>query len=117
MMTDFGGDGCPVMRLTDFPVDYVMMSPEAIQKMGKGERFDNAVRSLINFITEMGATPIADGVQDIHQTESLDRIWLYLLCRGVVGEIYGGALYSEKGGRMSKKGGATCLKKFVMSLN
>ncbi len=71
MVTDFGGLGCPVMRLTDFPVDYVMLSPEAIQNMGRGERSDNAVRSLINFISEMDATPIADGVQDVHQTESL----------------------------------------------
>ncbi len=71
MLTDFGGDGCPVMRLKDFPVDYVMLSPEAIHNMGRTERSDSAVRSLINFIGEMGATPIADGVQDIHQTEAL----------------------------------------------
>lgn len=95
MMTDFGGDGCPVMRLTDFPVDYVMMSPEAIQKMGRGERFDNAVHSLINFITEMGAIPIADGVQDIHQTESLYEYGC-VYCAGALSGKYMAERYIRK---------------------
>ena len=95
MMTDFGGDGCPVMRLTDFPVDYVMLSPEAIQHMGRGERFDNAVRSLINFVDEMGATPIADGVQDIHQTESLTEYGC-AYCAGALSGKYMAERYIRK---------------------
>ncbi|MEE5993304.1 MAG: EAL domain-containing protein [Oscillospiraceae bacterium] len=95
MITDFGGDGCPVMRLTDFPVDYVMISPEAIQNMGKNERMDNAVRSLVNFIGEMGATPIADGVRDIHQTESLTEYGC-LYCAGALSGKYTAERYIRK---------------------
>ena len=71
MLTDFGGSTCPLMRLSGFPVDYVMLSPEVTNYIGKGERSDNAVRSIITFVNDMGSEPVADGVFNAHQAETL----------------------------------------------
>ena len=71
MLTDFGADNCPLMRLAGFPVDYVMLSPEVIQYIGKNERSNNAVHSIVDFADDMGAKPIADGVSDSRQAETL----------------------------------------------
>ena len=71
MQTDFGADNCPLMRLADFPVDYVMLSPEVTQYIGRDERANGAVHSIIDFADDMGAKPIADGVSDSRQAETL----------------------------------------------
>ena len=71
MLTNFGGNTCPMMRLSDFSVDYVMLSPEVSNYIGKGERSDNAVKSIIGFVNELGAEPVADGVFNSHQAETL----------------------------------------------
>lgn len=70
MLTDFGADTCPLMRLAGFPVDYVMLSPEVTHYIGRNERSDNAVQSIVDFVDGLGATPIADGVLDSHQAET-----------------------------------------------
>ena len=71
MLSDFGGDTCPMMRLSGFPVDYVMLSPEVANFLGNGERSDNAVKSIIGFVNDIGAEPIADGVFNSRQAEAL----------------------------------------------
>ena len=71
MLTNFGGNTCPMTRLSDFSVDYVMLSPEVSNYIGKGERSDNAVKSIIGFVNELGAEPVADGVFNSHQAETL----------------------------------------------
>jgi EAL domain-containing protein (putative c-di-GMP-specific phosphodiesterase class I) len=71
MLNDFGGTSCPMMRLADFPVDYVMLSPEVADYIGRGERADSAVKSIIGFISDMGCEIIADGVSLTHQAEIL----------------------------------------------
>ena len=71
MLTNFGVNTCPMMRLSDFSVDYVMLSPEVSNYIGKGERSDNAVKSIIGFVNELGAEPVADGVFNSHQAETL----------------------------------------------
>ena len=71
MLEDFGGDVCPMMRLADFPVDYVMLSPEVANHIGKGERSDNAVKSIIGFVSDLGCEPVADGVVSSKQAEML----------------------------------------------
>lgn len=71
MLTNFGGNSCPMMRLSDFPADFIMLSPEVANYIGRGERSDSAVRSIIGFINEMGGEPIADGVFSAAQAEAL----------------------------------------------
>lgn len=71
MLTDFGGSMCPMMRLSDFPVDYVMLSPEVANYIGKDERADNAVKSIVSFVNDIGSEPIADGVYNSKQAETL----------------------------------------------
>ena len=48
-----------------------MLSPEVSNYIGKGERSDNAVKSIIGFVNELGAEPVADGVFNSHQAETL----------------------------------------------
>ena len=71
MLTNFGASNCPLMRLSDFPVDFVMLSPEVTNYIGKGERSDNAVRSIISFVNDIGSEPVADGVFNSRQAETL----------------------------------------------
>ena len=71
MLTEFGGVSSPIMRLAEFEVDYVMFSPEVTQYIGKGERSDSAVKSLIDFVTDLGAEPVADGISNAKQAEVL----------------------------------------------
>lgn len=70
MLTGFGATTCPMMRLSDFPVDYVMLSPEVTHYIGRDERSDNAVKSIIDFVNDLDAEPIADGVQNSRQAET-----------------------------------------------
>ena len=60
-----------MMRLSDFSVDYVLLSPEVSNFIGRSERTDSAVKSIIGFVNEMGAEPIADGVFNSRQAETL----------------------------------------------
>ena len=71
MLTNFGGDTCPMMRLSNFSVDYVMLSPEVSNFIGRSERSDTAVKSIIGFINDMGAETVADGIFNSHQAEIL----------------------------------------------
>ena len=71
MLVNFGGDTCPMMRLSGFSVDYVLLSPEVANFLGNSERSDNAVKSIIGFVNDIGAEPIADGVYNSRQAETL----------------------------------------------
>jgi EAL domain-containing protein (putative c-di-GMP-specific phosphodiesterase class I) len=71
MLTDFGGSACPMMRLADFNVDYVMLSPEVANYIGRDERSDSAVKSIIGFVSDMGCETVADGVVNARQAERL----------------------------------------------
>lgn len=71
MLMGFGSDSCPMMKLSEFNVDYVMLSPEVTHFLGRSERSDGAVKSIIDFVTELDATPIADGVSSSRQVEQL----------------------------------------------
>ena len=71
MLMDFGAESCPMMKLSEFNVDYVMISPDVVQFLGKSDRSDSAVKSLIDFIIELDANPIADGVMNSRQAEAL----------------------------------------------
>ncbi len=71
MLGGFGAASTPMMRLSDFPVDFVLMSGEVTTYLGRDSRSDNAVKSMITFARDMGAEPIADGVVNANQAEML----------------------------------------------
>ena len=71
MLTDFGSISSPIMRLSGFEVDYVMLSREITEYIGRDERSDSAVKSLVDFVTGLGAEPIADGISNVRQAETL----------------------------------------------
>jgi EAL domain-containing protein (putative c-di-GMP-specific phosphodiesterase class I) len=71
MLSGFGGDNCPLMRLSSFEVDYVMLSAEVMQYVGLNDRADSAVKSIIDFVNGLGAEPIADAVVNAVQAERL----------------------------------------------
>ena len=71
MLSGFGGADCPMMRLADYPVDYVMLSPELAPYLERDERGEGAVRSIISFVSDLEAEVIADGVRSSHQAELL----------------------------------------------
>ena len=71
MLSGFGGDNCPLMRLSSFEVDHVMLSAEVMQYVGLNDRADSAVKSIIDFVNGLGAEPIADAVVNVVQAEKL----------------------------------------------
>jgi len=71
MLTDFGGINSPLIRLAYYPVDYVQLSEEMIGYLVDGSRSLEAVESIVEFASGMGAETIADGVTKAEQAELL----------------------------------------------
>ena len=71
MLTGFGERGCPYIKLSELSVDYVMLSPAVTFYIGKNERSDKAVHSIISFINDLECEPVADGVKTSAQAEAL----------------------------------------------
>ena len=70
ILTGFGENGCPYIKLSELAVDYVMLSPSVTSFVGKNEKTDQAVHSIVDFINNLGIEPIADGVKNSIQAES-----------------------------------------------
>ena len=96
MLTDFGSDSCPMMKLSEFPVDFVMLSPEVTQFLGKSERSDGAVKSIVEFIGEMDATAIADGVQNSIQAEKFFSFGCNYTAGSLAGKYVGERYFRKK---------------------
>ena len=71
LLMNFGESGCPYLKLSELPADFVMLSPAVTQYLGKGERCDQAVRSVIGFVNDIGSEPVADGVKNSAQASAL----------------------------------------------
>ena len=71
LLCGFGESGCPFMRLSEIPFDFVMISPAITQYIGKGERSEQAVKAIISFVEEIGCQAIADGVRNSTHAEAL----------------------------------------------
>ncbi len=71
LLSEFGGSSCPVLRLSEFPVDYVILSAEAARSVCRSERSQNNVSSLISLVDDLGAESVADGTENSAQTEKL----------------------------------------------
>ena len=73
MLSGFGEGGAQLLRLSELSVDYVMLSPYVTQQIGKNERTDQAINSIINSINDLGYEPVADGVKNSAHAETLYR--------------------------------------------
>lgn len=85
MLTGFGGNDSPLMKLSDYPVDYVMLSQEITTYIGKNERSNAAVSSVVSFVSGLGADSIADGVSTANQAEA----FFEADCRYIAGNLAG----------------------------
>lgn len=85
MLTGFGGNNSPLMKLSEYPVDYVMLSQEVTMYIGKNERSNAAVHSIVEFVGGLGADPIADGISTANQAEALFEAE----CRYIAGSLAG----------------------------
>ena len=85
MLNGFGGSNSPMMKLSEFPVDYVLLSQEISQYIGKSERSNAAVKSIVDFATGLGAEPIAGGIKSAAQAEGLYEAG----CRYITGPLAG----------------------------
>lgn len=85
MITDFGGTSSPMMKLSELPVDYVILSQELTGYIGKSERSNAALHSVIQFVNGLGADAIADGITNATQAEILFQSE----CRYVAGPLSG----------------------------
>lgn len=71
MLPGVGGDGFPLMKLADFELDYVLLDNSLTDMLGVSERSDLCIKSIISFISELDAEPVADGVLSSAQAEKL----------------------------------------------
>jgi EAL domain-containing protein (putative c-di-GMP-specific phosphodiesterase class I) len=64
MLTGFGGIAFPVMKLGSYIPDYVMLDGGVTSMIGRSEREDLCVQSLISFVNECDAEPVAADVTE-----------------------------------------------------
>lgn len=86
MLTGFGGSDSPLMKLSEFPVDYVLLSKEITYYIGRSERSNAAIKSIIDFVSGLGADPIADGIQNAAQAETLFEANCEYICGPLAGK-------------------------------
>lgn len=71
ILSDFGDNDCPFLRLADVSVDYVMISSNVTSRLGKSDKADHAVASVVSYIKGLDIEPIADAVKTSTQAEKL----------------------------------------------
>ena len=72
MVTGIGGNSYPLIRLAPFEFDYVMISDEVISMLADDTpRSDACVESVVSFINNLDAEPVANGVENEKQAEKL----------------------------------------------
>lgn len=71
MLDEFGGDMSPIMRIADYNFDYIMLDRGVTKMLDKSEQADACVKSLVAFVNNAGAEPIAAHVTMDSQTVKL----------------------------------------------
>ena len=72
ILENFGGDNCPILKLADFNVDFVLLDNSVIRILDNGERSDSCVNSLVNFVNDLNAEPVAENIFSDIQKEKLN---------------------------------------------
>lgn len=102
MISGIGADNFPLFRLCELEPEYVMLGEEVADMLGKSDKGDNCVRSLITTLNELGAEPVASGVSS---TETIDTLY-DLRCSYYTAEENSG-----------ERGGSFVLERFVRRRN
>lgn len=74
MLTGVGGESFPLLKLAQLEPEYIMMNEDITRMLGINERSDTCVRSVISFINELDAEPVAAGVGS---SEKADKLYEY----------------------------------------
>lgn len=86
MITNVGGNAFPLLSLAEFEPEYVMMDEQITQLLGQDERSETCAQSVISFINNLDAEPIATGVPS---AEIADRLY-ELECSYYTGAAHSG---------------------------
>ena len=73
LLNSFGDSSGNMMKMADYNFDFVMLSPSIVKSLGGGERADSCVRSLISFVNDLGAEPVAAEVFNNSQLSKLSE--------------------------------------------
>ena len=71
LLTGFGAEGFKMLKTAEFKVDNIMLDGSVAQVLGKSDRYDTCVNSLLNFVFDLNAEVIADGITDDKQVKQL----------------------------------------------
>ena len=71
LLTGFGTEGFKMLKTAEFKVDNIMLYGSVAQVLGKSDRYDTCVNSLLNFVFDLNAEVIADGITDDKQVKQL----------------------------------------------
>lgn len=71
LLTGFGTEGFKMLKTAEFKVDNIMLDGSVAQVLGKSDRYDTCVNSLLNFVFDLNAEVIADGITDDKQVKQL----------------------------------------------
>jgi diguanylate cyclase (GGDEF)-like protein/PAS domain S-box-containing protein len=94
---DFGTGHSSLVYLRRFPVDIVKIDRRFVDGLGRDERDDVIVESVINLAHALGLAVVAEGVETIEQLERIrglgcDRAQGYLLDRPASAEVFEAAV-------------------------
>lgn len=71
LLTGFGTEGFKMLKTAEFKVDNIMLDGSVAQVLGKSDRYDTCVNSLLSFVFDLNAEVIADGITDDKQVKQL----------------------------------------------
>lgn len=71
MIAGVGGESFPLMKLAELEPDYVLLSEDITNMIGVNKRSDICVNSIISFINELDAKPVASGVTSAEKADLL----------------------------------------------
>lgn len=71
MLTGVDGENVPLFKLSEIEAEYVMLNDNFVRRLGKNDRSDDCIRSLISVIGDMGSEPIATGISTSEAADSL----------------------------------------------
>lgn len=71
MISGVGGESFPMFKLAELEPEYVMLNEDITRMLGTNQRSDTCVKSVISFINDLGAEPIAAGVASSETADSL----------------------------------------------
>lgn len=86
MLNSFGGDDSPAMLLSDYPVDFVMMSGIYTNEAMGGDNHEKWVRSSIDYIISIDCIPIATEVQNADQGDKIASLGCNLCVGNYTGD-------------------------------